>query len=87
MSDVSAINPQTGGQRRSRPWTGWPPTAERALRLICKQHGLPKPQHNASVQGFEVDAHWPAHKLIVGIDSYEFHAVLSEFLRIACNSR
>lgn len=55
--------------------------AERALNRICKQHGLPTPQHNATVEGFEVDAYWPSHKLIVEIDGYEFHRSLPAFKR------
>jgi very-short-patch-repair endonuclease len=55
--------------------------AERALNRICKQHGLPLPQHNATVEGFEVDAYWPKHNLVVEIDSYEFHRSKPAFKR------
>jgi very-short-patch-repair endonuclease len=54
---------------------------ERALARICRQHNLPKPQHNATVEGFEVDAYWPSHRLVVEIDSFEFHKSRAAFER------
>jgi very-short-patch-repair endonuclease len=46
---------------------------ERAFLDFCEDHGLPKPQLNAIVEGYEVDALWKDQKLIVELDSYSFH--------------
>jgi very-short-patch-repair endonuclease len=40
---------------------------------FCRANRLPLPACNAMVEGFEVDAVWPAHRLIVELDSWEFH--------------
>ena len=40
---------------------------------FCRAHRLPLPICNALVEGYEVDAFWPAHRLIVELDSWTFH--------------
>jgi hypothetical protein len=40
---------------------------------LCRGHGLPLPSCNVLVEGFLVDAFWPAQRLIVELDSWEFH--------------
>jgi very-short-patch-repair endonuclease len=45
---------------------------ERMLALIRKA-GLSQPLVNAPLHGFEVDFYWPAHGVVVEIDSYGFH--------------
>ncbi len=45
---------------------------ERMLALVGKA-GLPRPLVNAPLHGFEVDFYWPAHAVVVEIDSYGFH--------------
>ena len=40
---------------------------------LCRRYGLPLPSCNVLVKGFLVDAFWPEHKLIVELDSWEFH--------------
>jgi very-short-patch-repair endonuclease len=42
-------------------------------------HRLPPPQTNVLVGGDEVDALWPAARLIVELDSWEFHAHRAAF--------
>ncbi len=42
-------------------------------------HRLPPPQTNVLVDGDEVDALWPAARLIVELDSWEFHAHRAAF--------
>lgn len=39
----------------------------------CRQGGLPAPQVNRVVEGFEVDCVWPDERLVVELDGYEFH--------------
>ena len=48
-------------------------TLERELRKILRDHGLPPPISNAIVQGYEVDLHWPEHRLIAELDGWLFH--------------
>jgi hypothetical protein len=45
---------------------------ERFLRL-CDDHGIPRPEVNAGIEGFEVDFVWRDARLIVEVDGYAFH--------------
>jgi hypothetical protein len=45
---------------------------ERFLRL-CDDHGIPRPETNAHVGGYEVDFVWRARRLIVEVDGYAYH--------------
>jgi hypothetical protein len=40
---------------------------------FCARFGLPRPHTNVRVAGHEVDALFPAHRLIVELDGWEFH--------------
>jgi very-short-patch-repair endonuclease len=55
--------------------------AERRLKQLCKQAGLPIPRTNARVAGYEVDAYWPAHRLIVEVDGWQYHRTRQAFER------
>ena len=54
---------------------------ERLFNRLCRLTGLPLPQVNAVVEGFEVDALWPAHRLVVELDSFKFHRARAAFER------
>lgn len=41
---------------------------------FCKRFGLPTPQLNVTVAGYEVDAFFPDEKVIVELDGWEFHS-------------
>ncbi len=41
---------------------------------FCERFGLPRPLVNTRVAGHEVDALFPAHRLIVELDGWEFHS-------------
>jgi hypothetical protein len=45
---------------------------ERFLEL-CDDHGIPRPEVNAIVEGYEVDFVWRDAKRIVEVDGYAFH--------------
>jgi len=40
---------------------------------FCQTQRLPRPACNVLVEGYEVDAFWPAQRLVVELDSWEFH--------------
>jgi very-short-patch-repair endonuclease len=46
---------------------------EDAFLRFCTRHRLPRPEINAIVAGYEVDAYWPAHALVAELDGREFH--------------
>lgn len=46
---------------------------EDRFAALLDAHGLPHPRHNARVHDFEVDAYWPAARLVVELDGYAFH--------------
>lgn len=55
----------TGGPTRS--------TFEDEFPAFCGRFGLPRPIMNATVAGYEVDALFPAERVIVELDSWTFH--------------
>jgi very-short-patch-repair endonuclease len=46
---------------------------EAAMLQLCLDHGLPRPQVNRYDNGREVDFRWPAQRLIVEVDGWQFH--------------
>jgi uncharacterized protein DUF559/putative AbiEi antitoxin of type IV toxin-antitoxin system len=54
---------------------------ERDFLDFCDRTGLPRPQTNLWVEGYEVDALWPQERLIVELDSFEFHRGRAAFER------
>jgi Protein of unknown function (DUF559) len=54
---------------------------ERAFLELCRDAGLPLPLLNVIVEGFEVDAVWLECKLVVELDSHEFHLTRAAFER------
>ena len=47
--------------------------AERKLKRLISQAGLPRPQTNQRIAGYEVDFVWRAEHLIAEVDGYAFH--------------
>lgn len=56
------------------------PLEERFQRFL-REHHLPPPATNVDVLGNEVDALWPAARLVVELDSWEFHRHRAAFER------
>lgn len=54
---------------------------EVSFRRLIQSNGLPKPQTNAQLHGYEVDAVWPAAKLVVELDGYAYHRSPPAFQR------
>jgi very-short-patch-repair endonuclease len=50
---------------------------------FCREHldGLPTPLTNVSILDHEVDAYWPPQRLVVEMDSWEFHGHRAAFER------
>ena len=54
---------------------------ERNFIRECKRLNVPKPISNEIVEGLEVDMFWPDAKVIVELDSWEFHKTKAAFER------
>ncbi len=52
---------------------------EDAFVELARRHGLPAPQVNAHLNGYEVDVLFPRDGLIVELDGWEFHSDRSAF--------
>jgi len=46
---------------------------------FCERYDLPRPKMNVLVNGYLVDAYFPQQRLIVEIDSHEFHSTRIDF--------
>lgn len=46
---------------------------ENAFLRFCAEYGLPTPVINSKTNGYEVDAFFPDHHLIVELDSWNYH--------------
>jgi very-short-patch-repair endonuclease len=55
--------------------------AERRLLELVRAAGLPAPEVNRRLHGYEVDFSWPAHRLVAEVDGYAFHSSRSSFER------
>jgi very-short-patch-repair endonuclease len=55
--------------------------AERKLLRLVRAAGLPPPQTNVRIGRFEVDAIWPAERLVVEVDGFAFHGSRAAFER------
>ena len=54
---------------------------ERLFLDLIRDAGLPVPQVNVLVEGFEVDAYWPGARLVVELQSYAHHSDRATFER------
>jgi very-short-patch-repair endonuclease len=48
---------------------------------LVREHDLPVPQLNVLVEGYLVDAYWPAARLVVELQSYGYHSHRTAFER------
>jgi very-short-patch-repair endonuclease len=69
-SVIAALDPAT---RRTRS------DLEAIFLRVCKRFRLPTPNARVEIAGVEVDFHFPGTRLIVEIDSYEYHRTPREF--------
>jgi very-short-patch-repair endonuclease len=54
---------------------------EERLLDLCQRFGLPAPEVNAGVEGYEVDFVWRTARLIVETDSWSAHGTRDAFER------
>jgi very-short-patch-repair endonuclease len=55
--------------------------AERSLLKLVRAAKLPVPLTNTKVAGWEVDAVWPRHMLVVEVDGFAYHGNRAAFER------
>jgi hypothetical protein len=83
LNEVNATCRRNPGRRGIKPLrivianATEPPATRRELEgrfaEFCRDAGLPRPAFNVMVAGYEVDAVWEKAKLVVELDSWEFH--------------
>jgi hypothetical protein len=78
IADVVERFPHHPGARRLRPLLeikGGPTRSEweDEFPAFCKKYDLPEPVLSTWVAGHEADALWPDQKIVIELDSWEFH--------------
>lgn len=89
LLDIDSVSEQMPGRRGARKiravLADWrePEMARSELegefRELCIEAALPLPSFNVSLHGFEVDAYWPQHKLVVELDGWAYHRTRRAF--------
>ena len=54
---------------------------EEQLLMMIRRSGLPVPELNCDIRGFEVDCYWRQAKLVVEVDGFAYHRSRSAFIR------
>ncbi len=75
VANVRAILRQPGGPKRTRS------AGERAMLRLIRAARLPEPRTNHLVAGYTADYLWPEERLIVELDSRDFHTTPWAFER------
>jgi very-short-patch-repair endonuclease len=52
---------------------------ERRFLDLVRKAGLPRPSTNVFVEGYELDAYWPAMRFAVELDTYDYHGSHAAF--------
>jgi hypothetical protein len=78
LADVTERFPRHPGTKRIRPLLevrGGPTRAEweDEFPAFCKQYDLPEPILSEMVAGYEADALFPEERIVIELDSWEFH--------------
>jgi len=69
----------TGALRTAAPPTHTRSDLEVRFIAFLTSRRFPTPQTNVLIEGIEVDAAWPHHRLIVELDGYSFHHTRAAF--------
>jgi hypothetical protein len=67
---IAAVDPQA---HRSRS------DLELDFLSFCRRYGIPIPVLNGQIGEYEVDFHWPGTKLIVELDTWDYHGTTGAF--------
>jgi very-short-patch-repair endonuclease len=54
---------------------------EEAFLALCRRGGLPDPEVNVQLHGYEVDFLWREQRRVIEVDGYAFHSVRGAFKR------
>jgi Transcriptional regulator, AbiEi antitoxin/Protein of unknown function (DUF559) len=87
LGDVLDRNPNHPGTKRLRLLVAHAPRnptrspLEDDFLAFARRFGLPEPVTNSSLFGYEIDVLYPAEKVIVELDGYEFHRDRATFRR------
>jgi hypothetical protein len=78
LNDIITRNPLHPGAKLLKPFADSPGNPTRSdfeddFLAFTEKYNLPTPQINTIVNGYEVDAYFPDHNLIVECDGYEYH--------------
>lgn len=84
LADVIDRNPTHPGAKRLRPFVQRPsgPTRsdlEDKFVAFAERYGLPRALTGVRLLGYEIDVLFPVEKVIVEVDSWEFHRFRSNF--------
>jgi predicted transcriptional regulator of viral defense system/very-short-patch-repair endonuclease len=52
---------------------------ERRFLHLIRNAGLPTPSMNLFIEGYELDAYWPAERFAVELDTYDYHGSRTSF--------
>jgi very-short-patch-repair endonuclease len=52
---------------------------ERRFLALVRRADLPRPSMNLFVEGYELDAYWPAERFAVELDTYDYHGSAGAF--------
>jgi hypothetical protein len=78
LGDVVARNRGNRGAKLLMPFVAEQGNPTRSgfeddFKLFCARYGLPEPLINTYVNGYEVDAYFPDHRVIVELDGRRYH--------------
>ena len=86
LADVLDRNPHHSGTKRLRPFVNHRRNPTRSpleddFIAFARRYGLPLPATNTRLFGYEIDVLYPAERVIVEIDGYQFHSDRGSFRR------
>jgi very-short-patch-repair endonuclease len=73
VRDLITYDPSAAARTRSE--------LEKDFLDFCREEGLPTPLVNTRLAGYEVDVYWPRARLVVELDSWEYHRSHNAFER------
>jgi hypothetical protein len=83
LADVLNRNPNHPGTKQILPFVHTPTNSplEDDFLAFANRYGLPAPQTNIHMHGYEIDVLYPRERVIVEVDSHLFHSDRDSFER------